>query len=91
MVGNHSYTHGAFTYLDVILVFFTATLFMAIVSESGGIPYVVRSESQNSAYSSAARAGIPFTLSTGLRARRSAAAAARAAERASGVVLSPIM
>jgi hypothetical protein len=33
---------GAFTYLDVILVFFTATLFMAIVSESGGVHYVVR-------------------------------------------------
>ena len=33
---------GAFTYLDVILVFFTATLFMAIVSESGGITYAVR-------------------------------------------------
>lgn len=33
---------GAFTYLDVILVFFTATLFMAIVSESGGVSYAVR-------------------------------------------------
>lgn len=33
---------GAFTYLDVILVFTTATIFMAIVSESGGINYVVR-------------------------------------------------
>lgn len=33
---------GAFTYLDVILVFFTATLFMAIISESGGVNYVVR-------------------------------------------------
>ena len=33
---------GAFTYIDVILVFFTATLFMAIVSESGGITYAVR-------------------------------------------------
>jgi len=33
---------GAFTYLDVILVFFTATLFMAIVSESGGVDYAVR-------------------------------------------------
>jgi CitMHS family citrate-Mg2+:H+ or citrate-Ca2+:H+ symporter len=33
---------GAFTYLDVILIFFTATLFMAIVSESGGVNYVVR-------------------------------------------------
>lgn len=33
---------GAFTYLDVILVFFTATVFMAIVSESGSVNYVVR-------------------------------------------------
>jgi len=33
---------GAFTYLDVILVFVTATIFMAIVSESGGVNYVVR-------------------------------------------------
>ena len=34
---------GSFTYLDVILVFSTATIFMAIVSESGGVNYVVRS------------------------------------------------
>jgi CitMHS family citrate-Mg2+:H+ or citrate-Ca2+:H+ symporter len=33
---------GGFTYLDVILVFTTATIFMAIVSESGGVDYVVR-------------------------------------------------
>jgi len=33
---------GAFTYLDVILVFVTATIFMAVVSESGGVNYVVR-------------------------------------------------
>jgi len=33
---------GAATYLDVILVFSTATIFMAIVSESGGVNYVVR-------------------------------------------------
>lgn len=33
---------GSFTYLDVILVFFTATLFMTIVSESGGVSYAVR-------------------------------------------------
>ncbi len=33
---------GSFTYLDVILVFSTATIFMAIVSESGGVNYVVR-------------------------------------------------
>jgi CitMHS family citrate-Mg2+:H+ or citrate-Ca2+:H+ symporter len=33
---------GSFTYLDVILVFTTATIFMAIVNESGGVNYVVR-------------------------------------------------
>jgi len=33
---------GAFTYLDVILVFSTATIFMAVVSESGGVDFVVR-------------------------------------------------
>jgi len=33
---------GSFTYLDVMLVFSTATIFMAIVSESGGVDYVVR-------------------------------------------------
>jgi len=33
---------GSFTYLDVILVFATATIFMAIISESGGVNYVVR-------------------------------------------------
>ncbi|MBN2198804.1 MAG: C4-dicarboxylate ABC transporter [Candidatus Aminicenantes bacterium] len=33
---------GAFTYLDVILVFSTATIFMAVISESGGVDYVVR-------------------------------------------------
>ena len=33
---------GAFTYLDVILVFSTATIFMAIVREFGGVNYVVR-------------------------------------------------
>ncbi len=33
---------GAFPYLDVMLVFSTATIFMAIVSESGGVNYVVR-------------------------------------------------
>ena len=30
---------GSFTYLDVILVFTTATIFMAIVSESDGVNY----------------------------------------------------
>jgi CitMHS family citrate-Mg2+:H+ or citrate-Ca2+:H+ symporter len=33
---------GSFTYLDVVLVFSTATIFMAIVNESGGVNYVVR-------------------------------------------------
>jgi CitMHS family citrate-Mg2+:H+ or citrate-Ca2+:H+ symporter len=33
---------GSATYLDVILVFSTATVFMAIVNESGGVNYVVR-------------------------------------------------
>ena len=33
---------GSFTYLDVILIFSTATIFMSIVSESGGVNYVVR-------------------------------------------------
>jgi TRAP-type C4-dicarboxylate transport system permease large subunit len=40
-LGRHL-VEGAFTYLDVILVFFTATLFMALLNESGGIRYVVR-------------------------------------------------
>jgi TRAP-type C4-dicarboxylate transport system permease large subunit len=40
-LGRHL-VEGAFTYLDVVLVFFTATLFMTIVSESGGVEYVVR-------------------------------------------------
>ncbi len=40
-LGRHL-VEGSFTYLDVILVFFTATLFMAIVSESGGVHYAVR-------------------------------------------------
>lgn len=33
---------GTFTYLDVILVFVTATIFIAIITESGGVNYVVR-------------------------------------------------
>ena len=33
---------GSFIYLDVILIFSTATIFMAIVSESGSVNYVVR-------------------------------------------------
>ena len=40
-LGRHL-VEGSFTYLDVILVFFTATLFMTIVDESGGVVYVVR-------------------------------------------------
>ena len=40
-LGRHL-VEGAFTYLDVILVFFTATLFMTVVNESGGVDYVVR-------------------------------------------------
>ncbi len=34
---------GSFTYLDVILLFFTATLFMAVLNASGGVDFVVRS------------------------------------------------
>lgn len=33
---------GTFTYLDVMLVFVTATIFISIITESGGINYVVR-------------------------------------------------
>jgi len=33
---------GSFVYLDVILVFSTATIFITIISESGGVNYVVR-------------------------------------------------
>lgn len=33
---------GAFTYLDIILIFITATLFMNLVKESGGVAFVVR-------------------------------------------------
>ncbi len=33
---------GTFTYLDVILVFCTATIFITIIAESGGVNYVVR-------------------------------------------------
>jgi len=32
---------GSFTYVDVMLVFTTATVFMALISESGGVNYVV--------------------------------------------------
>jgi TRAP-type C4-dicarboxylate transport system permease large subunit len=40
-LGRHL-VEGTFTYLDVVLVFFTATLFMTIVNDSGGVDYVVR-------------------------------------------------
>jgi len=40
-LGRHL-VEGSFTYFDVMLVFFTATLFMTIVNESGGVDYVVR-------------------------------------------------
>jgi len=33
---------GSFTYLDVVLIFTTATIFMDIVAESGGVDYIVR-------------------------------------------------
>ncbi len=33
---------GSFTYLDVILVFFTATLFITIIQKSGGVDFAVR-------------------------------------------------
>jgi hypothetical protein len=33
---------GTFTYMDIVLVFTTATIFMAIVKESGGVDYVIR-------------------------------------------------
>ncbi len=40
-LGRHL-VEGSITYLDVMLVFFTATFFMAIVDESGGVVYAVR-------------------------------------------------
>lgn len=33
---------GAFTYFDIILIFITATIFMNILKESGGIAFVIR-------------------------------------------------
>jgi CitMHS family citrate-Mg2+:H+ or citrate-Ca2+:H+ symporter len=33
---------GTFTYLDVMLVFVTATIFITIVAESGGVDFIVR-------------------------------------------------
>ncbi|HOW85364.1 MAG TPA: C4-dicarboxylate ABC transporter [Candidatus Aminicenantes bacterium] len=40
-LGRHL-VEGSMTYLDVMLVFFTATFFMAVVNESGGVVYAVR-------------------------------------------------
>ncbi|HSA96906.1 MAG TPA: C4-dicarboxylate ABC transporter [Acidobacteriota bacterium] len=40
-LGRHL-VEGSITYLDVMLVFFTATFFMTIVNESGGVIYAVR-------------------------------------------------
>jgi len=40
-LGRHL-VEGSITYLDVMLVFFTATFFMTIVNESGGVVYAVR-------------------------------------------------
>ena len=34
---------GSFTYMDVVLIFVTATIFMDIVKESGGVDYIVKS------------------------------------------------
>jgi CitMHS family citrate-Mg2+:H+ or citrate-Ca2+:H+ symporter len=36
------YAEGAITYLDINLIFITATLFMNILKESGGVAFVVR-------------------------------------------------
>ena len=33
---------GAFTYLDICLIFITATLFMNLLKESGGVAFVIR-------------------------------------------------
>ena len=33
---------GAFTYFDIILIFVTATVFMNLVKESGGVAYIIR-------------------------------------------------
>jgi len=40
-LGRHR-VEGSISYLDVMLVFFTATFFMTIVNESGGVVYAVR-------------------------------------------------
>jgi hypothetical protein len=36
------FAEGAFTYFDVCLIFITATLFMNIVKEAGGVVYIIR-------------------------------------------------
>lgn len=42
-VGSPRYiVDGAFTYLDICLIFITATLFMNLFKESGGVTYVIR-------------------------------------------------
>jgi len=38
---------GSFTYLDVVLIFVTATIFMDIIRESGGVNYIVRNIIKN--------------------------------------------
>ncbi|MCX6558924.1 MAG: C4-dicarboxylate ABC transporter [Candidatus Aminicenantes bacterium] len=47
LVGGHGVparhiVEGAFTYLDICLIFITATLFMNLLKESGGVAFVVR-------------------------------------------------
>jgi CitMHS family citrate-Mg2+:H+ or citrate-Ca2+:H+ symporter len=41
-VPSRHIAEGAMTYLDINLIFFTATLFMNILKESGGVAFVVR-------------------------------------------------
>src|SRR5512139_1255251 len=36
------FVEGTLTYLDVMLVFVTATIFVTIVAEAGGVNYIVR-------------------------------------------------
>ncbi len=40
-VGRHL-VEGSFTYLDIVLIFFTATLFMEIINASGGVTFIVQ-------------------------------------------------
>jgi len=53
---------GAFTYFDIILIFVTATFFMNLLKESGGVAYVVRGIIQKFSRKKA----ILFVLITGL-------------------------